>query len=200
MSISSLKVGITGGIGSGKTTICLIFETLGIPVYYADSRAKWLMVNDPILIQGVKKLFGEQAYLKDGNLNRSYISKLAFNDQTLLSQLNALVHPAVAKDTLKWHEEQQNVPYTLKEAALLFESGSHLQLDKVIAVSAPEQLRVDRVVQRDQVREAQVRSRMSKQMPEAEKLTMADFIINNDEQQALVPQVISIHHLLCNMR
>ena len=200
MSNRPLKIGITGGIGSGKTTVCRIFEALGIPVYYADSRAKWLMVNDTDLVNSIIDLFGKQAYLDDGGLNRAYIAQLVFNDQSLLSQLNALVHPAVAHDTLRWNEEQIDVPYTLKEAALLFESGSHLRLDKVIAVSAPEKLRINRVMQRDQISEAQVRSRMDKQMPEAEKIAMADYIIYNDGEQSLVSQVIEIHHLLCKMR
>jgi dephospho-CoA kinase len=200
MSNRPLKIGITGGIGSGKTTVCRIFEALGIPVYYADSRAKWLMVNDRQLINSIKNLLGTRAYLPDGSLNRSYISQLVFNDQSLLSQLNALVHPAVAEDTLKWHNEQREVPYTLKEAALLFESGSHLHLDKIIAVTAPEPLRIQRVMQRDDVSEAQVRSRIDKQMPEAEKIARADYIIYNDGQQLIVPQVLEIHHLLCKMK
>ena len=200
MSNSPLKIGITGGIGSGKTTVCRIFQALGVPVYFADSRAKWLMVNEPELTENIIALLGEQAYLEDGRLNRVYISQMVFNDQSLLSQLNALVHPAVANDTLRWHEEQKDVPYTLKEAALLFESGSHLHLDKVIAVSAPEQLRISRVMQRDRVSKDQVRARMDKQMPEAEKVAMADYIIYNDGQQSLISQVLEIHHLLCKMK
>ena len=197
---TALKVGITGGIGSGKTTICKIFETLGIPVYYADNRAKWLMVNDPHLIAGVKKMFGEQAYFPDGALNRKYLANTVFSNPEQLNQLNQLVHPAVANDSRNWHNSQIEVPYTLKEAALLFESKNHLVLDKVITVFCPENIRLKRVMERDNVSEAEVRSRMNRQMPEEEKLKLADYIIYNDGEKALVPQVLAIHKQLVQIR
>lgn len=190
-----LKIGITGGIGSGKTTACQIFAALGIPVYYADSRAKWLMANHPPLREGIAQLFGAQAYLPDGRLNRAYIAQMAFADKALLGQLNALVHPVVGQDSETWHEQQKG-PYTLKEAALLFESGSFRGLDAVIVVTAPEPLRVQRVMSRDRATEEQVQSRIRQQMPEQEKAALADFIIQNDGQQLLIPQVCSIHQQL----
>lgn len=186
-------LGITGGIGSGKTTVCKIFETLGIPVYYADERAKYLMSHDPILIAGIIELFGQEAFLEPQVLNRAHIAQVAFNDKEKLNQLNALVHPAVSKDGLNWQAAQQNVPYTLKEAALLFESGSYRTLDKIIVVAAPLELRIQRVMARDGAKREEVEARISKQMPEAEKVSLADFVVNNDGVHALIPQVMAIH-------
>ena len=191
-----LKVGITGGIGSGKSTVCRIFETLGIPVYYADDRAKWLMTNDERVTSAVKALFGPQAYLPTGALNRELIGQVVFNDSAKLRELNAIVHPAVHQDGQEWHEQQQNVYYTLKEAALIFESGGDRFLHRTITVAAPEELRLERVMARDQVSAESVRSRMDKQMPEKEKIARADFVIQNDGTQLLTPQVLAIHQAL----
>ncbi|MEN0005983.1 MAG: dephospho-CoA kinase [Bacteroidota bacterium] len=191
-----LKIGITGGIGSGKTTVCKLFEELGIPVYYADTQAKYLMSNDEKLIAQIKELFGEEAYHYTGLLNRAHIAKIAFSDQSKLEQLNRLVHPAVATDSLAWHNAQQEVPYTLKEAALLYESGSYKALDKIITVTAPEAIRIERVMKRDQVEEAAVRARMEKQLPETYKVEQADFVIHNDGTQSLITQVLAIHQQL----
>lgn len=191
-----LKVGITGGIGSGKTTVCKIFETLGIPVYYADDRAKWLMVHDPELVAGIQAAFGAEAYTPEGRLNRAYLAKTAFGDPEKLAQLNALVHPAVFRDGSAWHHAQTGVPYTLREAALLFESGSYRAIDRMIVVTAPVEVRLKRVTERDQVSEAAVRARMEQQWPEEEKVKRADYLIHNDGEQLLVPQVLEIHRLL----
>jgi len=200
MEDRALKIGITGGIGSGKTTACRIFEQLGIPVYYADERAKQLMAEEPELRSEIIRIFGPAAYQADGQLNRQHIAKQAFNDQALLQQLNAAVHPAVARDSQAWHEQQQKVPYTLKEAALLYESGSDKALDKVIVVSAPEQLRLQRVMQRDGVDEAAVRARMDRQMPQEEKVRRADFVLHNDGKQSLIQQIHRIHQTLQRLR
>ncbi len=189
-------LGITGGIGSGKTTVCKIFETLGIPIYYADDRAKYLMSHDPTLIAGIIDLFGPEAYLEPHLLNRTHIAQVAFNDKDKLAQLNALVHPAVGRDGLEWQAAQHDVPYTLKEAALLYESGSYRSLDKIIVVTAPLELRIERVMARDGAKREEIEARISKQMPEAEKVNLADFVIYNDGVQALIPQVMSIHRLL----
>ena len=189
-------LGITGGIGSGKTTVCKIFETLGIPIYYADDRAKFLMSHDPNLIMGIIELFGQEAYLEPQVLNRAHIAQVAFNDKDKLTQLNALVHPAVARDGLEWQAAQYDVPYTLKEAALLYESGSYRSLDKIIVVTAPLKLRIERVMARDGSKREEVEARIAKQMPESEKVNMADFVIYNDGEQALIPQVMSIHRQL----
>ena len=191
-----MKIGITGGIGSGKTTVCSIFETLGIPVYYADDRAKWLMVNNETLKAKIVDTFGPAAYMETGELNRAHIAKLAFSNQSLLEQLNAAVHPAVGHDAKSWNDAQTNVPYTLREAALLFESGSFKALDSVIVVTAPESLRLTRVMERDGVEAEAVRARMRKQMPEQEKVERADFVINNDGAHSLIHQVYAIHQQL----
>lgn len=193
-----LKVGITGGIGSGKTTVCKIFETLGIPIYYADDRAKWLMVNSPALQTGITNLFGKESYNEAGQLNRAYIGGIAFKHPKKLQKLNALVHPAVFVDGENWQQEQMTLqaPYTLKEAALLYESGSHKFLDKMIVVTAPEALRIERVMKRDGLDKTAVQDRIARQMPEEEKVAQADYIINNDGQQLLIPQVLDIHQQL----
>lgn len=205
--MKKLKVGITGGIGSGKTTVCKIFETLGIPVYYADDRAKALMTEKQTLVDAIKALLGHQAYLADGSLNRQYISDMAFKNPSILTQLNALVHPAVFEDGIKWHDNQKNTPYTLKEAALLYESGSYQNLDKIITVYTPSVLRIERVLKRSAMSPIQgvamtkedVEARIAKQMPDEEKVKRADFVIYNDGQQALIPQVMTIHHELCRL-
>lgn len=191
-----LKVGITGGIGSGKTTICRIFETLGIPVYYADERAKWLMLHDEALVDGVKQLFGEEAYTKEGLLNRPFIAQIVFNDQAKLNQLNQLVHPAVHRDGQVWHDAQKDVAYTLNEAALMVESGGYHKMDQLITVFAPKEIRINRVMARDQVERAAVEARISKQLPEEEKLKVAHHIIYNDGEHSLIQQVHQIHQVL----
>jgi dephospho-CoA kinase len=191
----ALNVGITGGIGSGKTTICKIFETLGIPVYYADDRAKYLMSNDLTLINGIKELFGNEAYL-DKKLNRKFISDIVFNNPEELKALNNLVHPAVQKDGIVWHNSQQNTPYTLREAALLIESGTYKHLDKLIVVIADESLRLERVIARDNTDINSVKKRMQQQMQDEERLKYADFVIDNNGQNSLLNQVYSIHQKL----
>lgn len=191
-----LKVGITGGIGSGKTTVCRIFASLGIPVYNADQRAKWLMTNDPDLVTAIKKLFGPQAYYENGQLNRQYLSDIIFAEPEKRRQLNALVHPAVWKDGDHWNETHRDAPYTLKEAALFFESGGDKLVDKIIVVTAPEELRIKRVVRRDGTERASVQARMAAQMPQAEKVKRADFVIINDGARFLIPQVLQIHRQL----
>ncbi len=192
-----LKVGITGGIGSGKTTVCKIFETLGIPVYYADERAKFILENDVSVISRVKALLSEAAYT-NGKLNREYISKKVFSDKNLLHEYNSIIHPTVALDTEQW-VAQQKAPYVLKEAALLVESGAHLLLDKLIVVAAPESVRIERVVQRDNVRAEAVQARINNQMPEEEKVKLADYVINNDGSVSLIQQALQIHHQLLDL-
>jgi dephospho-CoA kinase len=196
MHQKTLKIGITGGIGSGKTTVCKIFETLGIPIYYADDRAKHLMTADETLITGIQNLFGMAAYAPDGSLNRPYIAQIAFNDPSKLKALNALVHPAVRYDAKMWHESQLNKPYTLQEAALLFENGSYSLFDKIIVVSAPQEVRLQRVLQRDKIDSKAVLARMAQQLPEMDKLNKADFVVYNDGKTLLVPQVMAIHQKL----
>ena len=187
-----LKVGITGGIGSGKTTVCQIFATLGIPIYYADVRAKELMVSDADLIQQIQKLLGENAYL-NGELNRKYIAEKAFHDKNLLQQLNTIVHPAVFQDTLNWFQKHHDKAYTLYEAAIMFESGSYKLMDKMITVFAPLEDRISRTMKRDHISREEVLERVDKQMLEEEKMKRADFVIYNDHSQPLIQQVLTIH-------
>jgi dephospho-CoA kinase len=191
-----LRVGITGGIGSGKTTVCRIFEQLGIPVYYADERAKALMIENQSLVAKVKKLFGEEAYLPDGTLNRKWIGNIVFQDGKKLEQLNAIVHPAVIKDGEAWHQLQRNLPYTLKESALLFEIKSEKFYDKTIVVYAPKETRLKRVIERDGLTKAAVEARMDKQLDDEKKRQLADYVIINDGQKLLIPQVLQIHQSL----
>lgn len=188
-----LKIGITGGIGSGKTTICKIFETFGIPVFYADTVAKQLMTSDDILVQGIKAAFGELSYSKEGILDKKYLANIVFNNEVQLAKLNSLVHPAVFRAFDKWESSQTAAPYVLKEAALLFESGSYKSCDFTILVTAPRELRIKRVMQRDAVSAEQVIARINKQLDDEEKEKMADFFINNDEVSLLIPQVLDLH-------
>ena len=190
-----LKVGITGGIGSGKTTVCRIFEMLNIPIYYADDRAKWLMQHDPNLKKNIITLLGEEAYLLEGDLNRTYIGKKIFSDKALLAKLNKLVHPAVFLDGQKWFEEQTS-PYAIKEAALFYETGSYKQMDKMIVVTADREERIRRVMLRDGLERKAVEARMDKQLPEEEKIEKADYVIYNDGRELLIPKIFEIDGLI----
>jgi len=189
-----LQIGITGGIGSGKSLVCRIFRQLGVPVYDADSHAKELMTTDGILISGIKKEFGDLSYHPDGALNRVYLADHVFQDQKKLELLNSLVHPRVKADYEKWVEQNKTAHYLLKEAALLFEAGTDKTLDKIIVVHAPVELRVKRVQYRDAHRTVdQIKAIVEKQMPEDEKLKRADYIIVNDETELVIPQVLKLH-------
>lgn len=187
-----LKIGITGGIGSGKTTVCKIFELLDIPVFYADEVAKHLMVFDALLIDQIKTNFGAESYSHGKTLNKKHIADLVFSDPEKLNLLNSLVHPAVFRAMDDWSLKQQS-PYVLKEAALLFESGSYLKNDFNILVSANEDLRIARVMKRDQVNAAKVMERIQNQMLEAEKKLKADFFIDNNETDFLITQALALH-------
>jgi dephospho-CoA kinase len=184
-------IGLTGGIGSGKSTIARVFQVLGIPVYDADSRAKALMVQDPELVKGIRAVFGADAYVDGGALNRGYIAAQAFSDPDKLAQLNALVHPVTIADAERW-AHQQKAPYVLKEAALMFESASFHQVDAVIQVYAPATVRLHRVMKRDgQTREA-VLARMKNQLSDSIVMKLADYVIYNDAQQMVIPQVLQL--------
>ncbi len=190
-----LKIGITGGIGSGKTTVAKLFELLDIPVFYADDIAKKLMVEDQVLIQQIKTEFGADAYFSDQTLNRKYISNLVFNDPNQLKKLNSFVHPAVFSAFDHWYS-QQKAPYVLKEAALLFETNSYQQNHFNILVSSPLPLRIERVMKRDHVAKEQVLERIATQLPEETKQALADFEIQNNEQEFIITQVLKIHETL----
>jgi len=189
-----LKVGITGGIGSGKSTVAKVFNVLGIPIYYADDAAKKLMNEDESIRIQLQQLFGKETYL-DGKLNRKYLSGLVFNNEEKLAQLNAIVHPATLKDADQWMQ-QQTTRYAIKEAALIFESGAQTQLDCVIGVFAPEPIRIQRVMKRDGINREEVTARIEKQMDESIKMRLCDYVITNDEQELVIPQVVKIHEAL----
>lgn len=193
-----LLIGITGGIGSGKTTVAKIFSVLGIPVYYADDRAKWLMRNDTALKDQIKNRFGPEAYFPDGALNTEFLAKTVFADPEKVAQINALVHPAVGKDFALW-ASSQNSRYVLKEAALIFESGSNTSLDYVINVSSPIKIRIARVLMRDPHRsQEQLNQIIDQQLPDEQKNELSDFVIKNSETKLLIPQVLKIHQTLIN--
>lgn len=187
-----LKVGITGGIGSGKSYVAEIFKALGVPFYDADREAKDIMVTSDTVRENLKEAFGEAVYLEDGQLNRAYLSSVVFGDERQLQRLNSMVHPAVIAHGEAW-SNRQTYPYSLKEAALLFESGSYKKLDYTILVTAPEEERIARVMKRDNATRDQVLARISKQLPDREKRELADFIIVNDGVQPLLPQVLELH-------
>ncbi|MHB1178993.1 MAG: dephospho-CoA kinase [Daejeonella sp.] len=187
------KIGITGGIGSGKTTVCKIYEVLGIPVFYADDAAKTIMHTDALLKMDIIKVFGEQSYSKEGELNRKYLSLIVFNNEQELNKLNALVHPAVFKAFEIWVSEQTEAPYVIKEAALLFESESHKMCDQTVLVRSPEALRIRRILERDGISLAEVRLRMKRQLTDEKKQELADYVILNDERNLLIPQVLALH-------
>ncbi|MCW8311590.1 dephospho-CoA kinase [Sphingobacterium thalpophilum] len=186
-----LKIGITGGIGSGKTFICRLFQMLGVPVYNADEEAKKLMNTDSRIREKLVAQFGQAVY-KDGQLDRAFLARVVFSDAQKLQILNSIVHPIVIQEAKDW-AARQKTRYSLKEAALLFESGSYKELDYTILVTAPLDLRVQRVMHRDGMTEQQVRERISKQLSDEEKLQLTDFVIVNDGITPLLPQVWTLH-------
>ena len=188
-----LKIGLTGGIGSGKTTVAEVFKQLGIPVYSSDDRAKALMLENEPLRASVIGLFGEQSYL-EGELNRAYIASKAFSNKEQLNKLNALVHPVLQKDFEAWTATQQSA-YIIKEAAILFETGANKGLDKVILVEAPKELKISRVVQRDGIEHEAVLARMDKQWSDEQKRECSDHVIINDEKSFLLEQVLKLHDI-----
>lgn len=189
-----IQIGITGGIGAGKSVVCKIFKVLKVPTYDADSRAKAVMTTDGILVEAIKKEFGTLSFKANGELNREYLSKEVFTDDVKLKKLNSLVHPRVALDYEAWLAKQTGASYVLKEAALLFESGSFKMLDKVLVVSAPTEVRMKRVLARDPQRnEKQVNSIMENQLAEEVKRKQADYIIENDEKHSLITQCLALH-------
>ena len=189
-----LKVGITGGIGSGKTTIAEVFMQLDIPVYPSDLRAKELMSEDFKLRQAIVGLFGNEAYVSE-NLNRAFIASKVFSDQTLLQKLNELVHPAVKKDFDLWCSDQ-NAAYVLKEAAILIETGGYKAMDRMILVTAPSEIKIQRVQKRDTLTRDEILARMNRQWSDERKEEFADFVINNDNHSMVLEQVLNVHKKL----
>lgn len=186
-----LKIGLTGGIGSGKSTVAAIFEVLGIPVYYADGAAKRLMNQDEQLKAVIVEAFGHETYI-NGQLNTKYLSAQVFSNVEKLSLLNSLVHPATLRDASAWMDRQSSA-YVIKEAALIFESGAEKDLDYVIGVKASEELRIQRTMKRDVITRDEVESRLNRQMPQEDKLRLCNFVINNEGDLPLIPQVLKLH-------
>jgi len=184
------KLGLTGGIGVGKTYVSKVFQQMGIPVFNADVEAKNCMAEDKGLMQNVKNSFGENIY-DNGALQKEKLAKIVFNNSERLAELNALVHPVVKQRFEDWCTEQ-TAELVIKEAAILFESDAHLGLDAVICVSAAEKVRIKRVQTRDGSSVTDIKSRMDKQMPQSKKEELADFVIVNDGKQLLLPQLIKV--------
>lgn len=197
----ALQIGITGGIGSGKSVVCRIFEALGVPFYSADERAKWLLNHDDKLKKTVEALLGKDAYLADGGYNRRWVAQEVFSKPALLQQLNAVVHPRVGEDTEAWVKKHKKAPYLVKEAAIMARAGQNNSLDKIIVVEAPVELRVARVLQRDSQRsEAEIRDIIARQISDDERLKLADYVVKNDESQLLLPQVWELHQVFRKKR
>ena len=192
-----LTVGITGGIGSGKSTVCKVFSVLGIPVFQADAVAARLQNQDPVVKKGLIGLFGSQIYQEDGLLNRKKLAGIIFNDKLLLEEINKIIHPAVHKEFNRWKAEKENqFPYALYEAAILFETGSFRNFDFTILVIAEEKERIDRVMKRDLSTADAVKKRMNNQLKDSEKLKLADFIIENNDNQQIIPQILKLDQIL----
>ncbi len=190
-----MQIGLTGGIGSGKSTVAKVFELLHVPVYYADDRSRFILQNNPTVHDKLKAIWGDQVFQANGLVDKKALADIVFNNESELHKLNAIMHPLVAEDYAQWLSVQ-NTEYVMKEAAILIESGSYKTCDKIIVVSVPEALAIERVKSRDNVSEEQVKARMSKQMSNDEKIKYADFVIVNDGIKMLIPQILEIHKQL----
>ena len=189
-----MVVGLTGGIGSGKTTIAKWFQSQNIPVYIADKEAKALMNRSKVIKRKLTSLFGEDAY-KEGKLNREYLASKIFNDRTLLSKMNAIVHPKIGSHFNRWLKKQDS-PYVIKEAAIIFENNLEYQYDYIITVVADKDLRIERVMKRDNASKEKVESIISNQLSDEEKIKKSHFVINNNKLEEAKEQALSIHQIL----
>jgi len=186
-----LKIGITGGIGSGKSTVCRVFSVMGIPVFEADKVARKLMDTDEEIHEKLVRLFGAAVYLPDQTVNRKHLAGIVFNDPSLLAKLNEIVHPVVRKTFFDWCEKQQS-PYIIHEAAILFESDFYKMMDKTITVVTSENERIHRVMKRDGITIELVKERIKNQWSDEERIKLADFVIGNNDDQLIIPQIIEI--------
>jgi dephospho-CoA kinase len=191
-------VGLTGGIGSGKTTVAHIFKSLGVPVYNSDKEAKSLMQSSEVIKQELIQLLGEDCYTADGQLNRSFIASKVFEDAVLLEKINAIVHPKVATHFEQWFSKQ-NTPYIIKEVAILFETKSQYLFDFIITVTAPVEIRIQRVMERDQKTKKEVQAIIDKQLPDSEKIIQSNFVINNSTLLEIENKSILIHNEILNL-
>ncbi len=193
-----LKVGITGGMGSGKSTVCNILKNLGVPVFSSDDVGKMLLNNDDYLKSQIKKKFDSDMYTSSGTIDRERMARLVFNNPDELKKLNELVHPRVKAEFDSWCKKNEKKPYVVKEAAILFETDQHKELDKMVTVFCPKEERIRRIIKRDEVTKESVEKRMLHQYSDAERNALADFIIMNDGNEELLPQVKELHELLLN--
>ncbi len=191
-----IKVGLTGGIGSGKTTVARLFELLGIPVYFADKEAKRLMHTHQKLRIAIRRVFGDDIY-KDGSLNTSKLAEIVFQDGEALSQLNALVHPVVRADFVQW-TEQQKAPYVIEESAILFETGLYKDFDYVVSILCPMEERIKRLLERDSITKKQIQARMAVQVSDAFRKEKSDYLLKNGKDDLLLPQVFGLDEILRN--
>jgi len=190
-------VGITGGIGSGKSTVCRFFELLQIPVFYADEQAKTIINTDTTVINAIKSLFGDTIYDASG-LKRAQVAAIVFNQPHQLASLNAIVHPAVDRSFSRWVAIHREAPYVIKEAAILFESGMYLSLDYMVTVTAPLEMRITRVMKRDGVSRDQVLKRIDNQWDDQRKIELSQFTIHCNEESMVIPQLLNLHYKLLN--
>jgi dephospho-CoA kinase len=190
------KIGITGGIGSGKSTACEIFKLLGVSVFHADDEAKNLQNNNLQIKNYLIELFGEHLYSEDGLLDRKMLAGLIFNDTKALAKVNAIIHPAVRQNFLKWVENKQNDNYVLYEAAILLESGYSVDFDRNILILADEKIRIERVMKRDSISEELVKERIKNQMSDSEKINLVDYVLENSNDKLLIPQIIALDKVI----
>jgi dephospho-CoA kinase len=190
-----LLIGVTGGIGSGKSMVCRLFECLDIPVYYADSRAKWLTNNDREIREKVVALLGSEAYDSEGMYNTRFVASRVFKNEPLLKELNAIIHPVVLRDTQNWVAQNTGMPYVVKEAAIMAKAGQANAVDVVVVVEAPVALRIQRILQRDKRPEQEIRAIIERQVSDESRREIADYIVNNDDASELIPQVLHLHEL-----
>jgi dephospho-CoA kinase len=195
-----LRIGITGGMGAGKSTVCKIFGQLGVSIYDADSRAKFIMSNNQELKKAITENFGWDAYTRKDELNREYLAKVVFNNEEKLELLNNLVHPAVKNDYEQWAQEHRDEPYSLKEAALLFESMSYKTLHKVIVIASPIETRIERIMKRDHVKREDILKRIQNQSTDRERMNKADWVIYNDGVRSLIEQTLEVHREILAIR
>jgi dephospho-CoA kinase len=191
MKQSRLKLGVTGGIGSGKTSVCRVFNVLGIPVFSADSEAKQIMDNEKNISRELNSIAGRDLY-RNGDLDRVELARLIFNDQNLLRKVNSLVHPVVFEHFKQWQEEQ-TAPYVIMEAAILFESGGSKLVDKIITVVAPLDERIGRVIKGNRLTREQVMERIRNQLDDDMKIKQSDYVIYNSENDMIIPAILKIH-------
>jgi dephospho-CoA kinase len=189
-----VRVGITGGIGSGKSLVCKVFECLGVPVYYADNRAKEIMNEDYSIITTLEGKFGKSVY-KNGILDKKLLAQIIFSDKSAVEFVNSLVHPAVEKDFMHWSEYHNKSEYCIQEAALLFESGIYKKLDHIVTVVCPIEERVKRVIKRDSVSTEQVLARINNQWNDEQKIKLSDYLIYNDNKNSLLNQILKLHNI-----